>query len=49
MHTEAATTAKKEFGGLLTTPDLTLSSSEAKVLEDGSICVMEAGCEACSS
>jgi ribonucleoside-diphosphate reductase alpha chain len=48
MHTEAATTAKKEFSGLLTTPDLTISN-EAKVLADGSICVMEAGCEACSS
>jgi ribonucleoside-diphosphate reductase alpha subunit len=59
IHTETASTAKKELGGLsisenIVKPGLDIkvqssSPMEVKILADGSLCSLEEGCEVCSS
>jgi ribonucleoside-diphosphate reductase alpha subunit len=48
MHTETATTAKKELGGI-SSNKVAVTQKAPKILSDGSVCVMKDGCIECQS
>ena len=50
IHTETASTGKKELGGIASKVVLDIKETiETKVFEDGTVCTMEEDCEVCSA